>query len=176
MSPSSSTSSPVAHRVVAIVVDVGRRSRRHHCRIPLPVTPSPSTSSPSSSCHRCRRPLPSSSSSMPVSLRLSRASGWLLHRHLSRRASASLVAPLSRCAAASLVAPHLRRLVVASPTILTCRHLSCRAGWLLPCYLSLCAAVSLFATSHCAAVCYKSAVSADEAREKRYLFIGEFSL
>ena len=92
---------------------------------------------------------------MPVSLRLSRASGWLLHRHLSRRASASLVVPaplllhrhLSCCAAASLVAPHLRRLVVASPTILTCRRLSCRAGWLLPCYLSLCAAVSLFATS-----------------------------
>ena len=92
---------------------------------------------------------------MPVSLRLFRASGWLLHRHLSRRASASLVVPapllscrcLSRCAAASLVAPHLRRLVVASPTILTCRRLSCRAGWLLPCYLSLCAAVSLFATS-----------------------------
>ncbi len=92
---------------------------------------------------------------MPVSLRLSCASGWLLHRHLSRRASASLVVPapllscrcLSRCAAASLVAPHLRRLVVASPTILTCRRLSCRAGWLLHCYLSLCAAVSLFATS-----------------------------
>ena len=92
---------------------------------------------------------------MPVSLRLSRVSGWLLHRHLSRRASASLVVPapllscrcLSCCAAASLVAPHLRRLVVASPTILTCRRLSCRAGWLLPCYLSLCAAVSLFATS-----------------------------
>ena len=54
---------------------------------------------------------------------------------------------LSCCASASLVAPHLRRLVVASPTILTCRCLSCRAGWLLPCYLSLCAAVSLFATS-----------------------------
>ena len=92
---------------------------------------------------------------MPVSLRLSRASGWLLHRHLSHRTSASLVVPapllscrcLSRCAAASLVAPHLRRLVVASPTILTCRRLSCRVGWLLPCYLSLCAAVSLFATS-----------------------------
>ena len=92
---------------------------------------------------------------MPVSLRLSRASGWLLHRHLSRRASASLVvsAPLlscrclSCCAAASLVAPHLRRLVVVSPTILTCRCLSCNAGWLLPCYLSLCAAVSLFTTS-----------------------------
>ena len=29
----------------------------------------------------------------PVSLRLSRASGWLLHRHLSRQASASLVVP-----------------------------------------------------------------------------------
>ncbi len=91
----------------------------------------------------------------PVSLRLSRASGWLLHRHLSRRASASLVvsAPLSLhrhlscCAAASLVAPHLRRVVVALPTILTCHRLSCRASWLSPCYLSLCAAVSLFATS-----------------------------
>ncbi len=36
---------------------------------------------------------------MPVSLHLSRASGWLLHRHLSRRASASLVvpAPLLSC-------------------------------------------------------------------------------
>ena len=91
----------------------------------------------------------------PVSLRLSRASGWLLHRHLSRCTSASFVVPaplsllrhLSCDAAASLVAPHLRRLVVASPTILTCRRLSCRAGWLSPCYLSLCAAVSLFATS-----------------------------
>ena len=30
---------------------------------------------------------------MPVSLRLSRASGWLLHRHISRRANASLVVP-----------------------------------------------------------------------------------
>ena len=92
---------------------------------------------------------------MPVSLRLSCASGWLLHRHLSRCTSASLVMPaplsllrhLSCCAAASLVTPHLRRLVVASPTILTCRRLSCCAGWLSPCYLSLCAAVSLFATS-----------------------------
>jgi hypothetical protein len=91
----------------------------------------------------------------PVSLRLSRASGWVLHRHLSRRASASLVVPvpllllrhLSCCAATSLVVPHLRRLVVASPTILTCCRLSCRAGWLSPCYLSLCVAVSLFATS-----------------------------
>jgi len=79
----------------------------------------------------------------------------MLHRHLSRRASASLVMPaplslhhhLSCCAAASLVVPHLHRLVVASPTILTCRCLSCRAGWLSPCYLSLCVAVSLFATS-----------------------------
>jgi hypothetical protein len=74
---------------------------------------------------------------------------------LSCRAGASLVVPapllscrcLSRCAAASRVAPHLRRLVVALPTILTCRRLSCCAGWLLPCYLSLCAAVSLYATS-----------------------------
>ncbi len=73
---------------------------------------------------------------MPVSLRLSRASGWLLYHHLSRHASASLVVPtplslprhLSRCAAASLVAPPLRRLVVASPNILTCRRFSCRAG------------------------------------------------
>ena len=95
----------------------------------------------------------------PVSLCLSRASGWLLHRHLSRCTSAYLVVPaplsllchLSCCAAASLlVAPHLRQLVVASPTILTCHRLSCRAGWLSPCYLSLCAAVSLFATSHIA--------------------------
>ena len=91
----------------------------------------------------------------PVSLCLFHASGWLLHRRLSRRARASLVMPaplslhchISRCAAASLVVPHLRRLVVALPTILTCCRLSCRAGWLSPCYLSLCAAVSLFATS-----------------------------
>jgi hypothetical protein len=70
----------------------------------------------------------------PVSLRLSRASGWLLHRHLSRCTSASFVVPaplsllrhLSCDAAASLVAPHLRRLVVASPTILTCHRLSFR--------------------------------------------------
>jgi len=54
---------------------------------------------------------------------------------------------LSRCAAASLVASHLRRLVVASPTILTCRRLSCRAGWLSSCCLSLCTVVSLFTTS-----------------------------
>ncbi len=91
----------------------------------------------------------------PVSLRLSRTSGWLLHRHLSRRASASLVVPaplllrhhLSCCADASLVVPHFRRLVVASSTILTCHRLSCLAGWLSPYYLSLCATVSLFATS-----------------------------
>jgi hypothetical protein len=92
----------------------------------------------------------------PVSLCLSCASGWLLHRHLSRCTSASLVVPaplsllrhLSCCAAASLlVALHLRRLVVASPTILMCRCLSCRTGWLSPCYLSLGATVSLFATS-----------------------------
>ena len=75
----------------------------------------------------------------PVSLCLFCASGWLLHHHLSRRASASLVmsAALSLrrhlfcCAAASLVVPHLRRLAVASPTILTCRHHSCRADWVL---------------------------------------------
>ncbi len=54
---------------------------------------------------------------------------------------------LSRCAAASLVAPHLRRLVVALPTILTCRRLSCHAGWLSSCCLSFCAIVSLFTTS-----------------------------
>jgi hypothetical protein len=91
----------------------------------------------------------------PVSLRLSRANGWLLHRHLSCCTSASFVVPaslsllhhLSCDAAASFVAPHLRRLVVALPTILTCRRLSCRVGWLSPCYLSLCAAVSLFPTS-----------------------------
>jgi hypothetical protein len=79
----------------------------------------------------------------PVSLHLSRTSGWLLHSYLSRHASASLGRHLSRCAVASLVAPHLRRLGVDSPTILTCRRLSCRAGWLSPCYLSRCAAVSL---------------------------------
>ena len=54
---------------------------------------------------------------------------------------------LSHCAAASLVASHLRRLVVASPTILMCRRLSCHAGWLSSCCLSLCAIVSLFTTS-----------------------------
>ncbi len=87
------------------------------------------------------------------------------HQHLSHCVSfapavgccilTSLTAPvpllscrrLSHCATVSLVVPHLRRLVVASPTILTCRRLSCRAGWLWPCYLSLCVTVSLFATS-----------------------------
>jgi len=71
----------------------------------------------------------------PVLLRLSCASSGLLHRHLSCYASASLVVP------------HLRRLVIASPTILTCRCLSCRAGWLPSCCLSLCTVVSLFTTS-----------------------------
>ena len=75
----------------------------------------------------------------PDSLRLSRASSWLLHRHLSCCTSAYLVVPtplsllchLSCCAATSLlVAPHLRQLVVASPTILTCHRLSCRVGHL----------------------------------------------
>ncbi len=60
---------------------------------------------------------------------------------------------LFHCATTSLVAPHLRRLVVALPTILTCLRLSCRAGWLSPCYLSLCTAVSLFATSLIAPPC-----------------------
>jgi len=154
--------SPVTRRAVAIVIVVGCRRRCYRRRIPLP-----SSSSPSALRHRCCCPLPSSSSLMPVSLRLSRASGWLLHCHLSCRASASLVvlAPLSlhhhlsHCAAASLVAPHLRRLVVASPTILTCRHLSCRASWLLPCYLSLCAVVSLFATSLIAQPCVTKVLS-----------------
>ena len=88
----------------------------------------------------------------PVSLRLSRASGWLLHRHLSRRASASLVVPsplslrrhlslsmrrrLSRCAAASIATPtpvslRLSRASASSP--LSRRQcLSCRALSSLP--------------------------------------------
>jgi hypothetical protein len=103
---------------------------------------------PLSLCRRLSRCAAASiATPTPVSLHLSRTSSWLLHCHLSRRASASLGRRLSRCAVASLVAPHLRRLGVDSPTILTCRRLSCRAGWLSPCYLSCCAAVSLFATS-----------------------------
>ena len=93
---------------------------------------------------------------MPVSLHLSRASGWLLHRHLSRRASASLVvpAPLSlrrglSCGASPApagcrfanylnVPPSLlsRRLVVALLPLSLRRCLSLR-------HLSHCAAVSL---------------------------------
>ena len=98
----------------------------------------------------------------PVSLRLSRASGWLLHRHLSRRASASLVVTsplslrrhlslsmrrrLSRCAAAS----------IATPTPVSLR-LSRASGWLLNRHLSRRASASLVVPSlrylsHCAAV------------------------
>ena len=138
LSSSSSSSWALTYYVVAIATSLDA---------PLPL----------SLCRRLYRHAAATiAAPMPVSLCLSRASGWLLHRHLSRCTSASLVVPaplsllrhLSCCAATSLlVAPHLRRLVVASPTILTCRRLSCRAGWLLPCYLSLCAAVSLFATS-----------------------------
>ncbi len=92
----------------------------------------------------------------PVSLRLSRASGWLLHRHLSRRASASLVVPtplsllhhLSRCASIAPagcrfanyldVPPSLlsRRLIVALLPLSLRRSLTLR-------HLSRCAAVSL---------------------------------
>jgi hypothetical protein len=71
----------------------------------------------------------------------------LLHQRLVVASSPLSPRQCLCCAATSLVAPHLRRLVVASPTILKCCRLSCHAGWLLPCYLSLCAAVSLFATS-----------------------------
>ena len=139
-------------------VETGRRTRHRRCPPRLPRSFFSLDAPPPLSMRRrlSRCAAASIATPTPVSLRLSRASGWLLHRHLSRRASASLVMPaplslhrhLSRCAAASLVAPHLRRLVVASPTILTClriltcRRLSCRAGWLLPRYLSLCAAVS----------------------------------
>jgi hypothetical protein len=150
--------SPLGIRVDASAVAASRdgpedRHRRCPPRLPLLFFLHDFAPPPPSRLSRCAAA--SIATPTPVSLNLSRASGWLLHRHLSCRASASLVVPaplslhrhLSRCAAASLVAPHLRRLVVASPTILTCRHLSCHAGWLLPCYLSLCAAVSLFATS-----------------------------
>ena len=154
---------------VASLVPLSPRQRLSHCTTLAPavgccivtylVVPSPLSLRRHLSLSMRRRLSRCAAASIamptPVSLRLSRASGWLLHRHLSCRASASLVVPapllscrcLSRCAAASLVAPHLRRLVVASSTILTCCRLSCRAGWLLPCYLFLCAAVSLFATS-----------------------------
>ena len=68
----------------------------------------------------------------PVSLRLSRASGWLLHRHLSCRASASLVVP---------VPLSLRR----SPLLwrLTC------AGWVSLHQLSWHAAISLVTPAGC---------------------------
>ena len=55
-------------------------------------------------CHRLYRHAAATiAAPTPVSLRLSRVSGWLLHRHLSRCTSASLVVP--RCSATSLVAP-----------------------------------------------------------------------
>ena len=124
-----------------------------HCRLSRCVVAS-LVALPSLSSHR-RHVATTIATSTPVSLCLFPTSGWLLHCHLSCRASASLAAPvpllschrLSRCTAASLVVPNLHRLVVASPTILTCHRLSCHTGWLLPCYLSLCAAVSLFTTS-----------------------------
>jgi hypothetical protein len=99
----------------------------------------------------------------PVSLCLSRASGWLLHRHLSRRTTHQC---LSCRAGASLVAP---------PPLLLHRHLSCGTSLapagcrfanyldvppffllrllvvaLLP--LSLRRSLSLHHLSHCAAV------------------------
>ena len=90
----------------------------------------------------------------PVSLRLSRASGWLLHRHLSCRASTSLVVlvPLSL---------HCRLTCGASPAPAGCRFahylnvppslLSRRlVVALLP--LSLCRCLSLCHLSHCATV------------------------
>ena len=51
---------------------------------------------PLSLCRRlCRHAAATIALPTPVLLRLSRASGWLLHRHLSCRASASLVVPVS---------------------------------------------------------------------------------
>ena len=94
--------------------------------------------------------------STSVSLRLSHASGWLLHRHLSCRTSASLVVP---------------------PPLLLCRRLSCGTSlapagclfanyldvppslllhWLVvalpPLSLPLCLSLSLHHLSHCAIV------------------------
>ena len=85
----------------------------------------------------------------PVSLHHSRASGWLLHRHLSCRAVASLVAPpplsldamsplslrrrLYRHANACLITPLSRqRLVVESSPLSRRQCLSCRALSSLP--------------------------------------------
>jgi hypothetical protein len=91
----------------------------------------------------------------PLSLRqrlshrasLTPAVGCCIAASLATPAPLLLCRHLSHCAAPSLVAPRLRRLVVASPHILTCRRLSCHAGWLSLCHLSLRAADSLFATS-----------------------------
>jgi len=94
--------------------------------------------------------------STPVSLRFSHASGWLLHRHLSCRTSASLVVP---------------------PPLLLCGRLSCGTSlapagcrfanyldvppslllhWLVvalpPLSLPLCLSLSLHHLSHCATV------------------------
>jgi hypothetical protein len=100
---------------------------------------------------------------MPVSLRLSRASGWLLHRHLSRRASASLV---SCRAGASLVVPvplSLRRGLScgASPAPAGCHFAnylnvppSLLSRWLVVALLplSLRRRLSLRHLSHCATI------------------------
>jgi len=119
--------------VVILGLDILCCGHRHLSRCTVACLVAPPPLSPRQCLSHCASLLP--------------AVGCCIVTSLAAPAPLSLCRHLSRCTAASLVAPHLRRLVVASPTILTCHRLSCRAGWLSPCYLSLCAAVSLFATS-----------------------------
>ena len=91
---------------------------------------------------------------MPVSLRLSRASGWSLHHHLSRRASASLVVPVPlllrrglSCGASPAPAGCRFANYLNVPLSLLSRQLVVA---LLPISLRRC--LSLRHLSHCAAV------------------------
>jgi len=152
----------VARRAVAtdIVVVVARCHRRRR-RILLPRCPSRH-----SRCHRhrCRRRRCRCCHRLSCHRHQRRICCPSHHRHWSRcrrrpspssyPVAPSPVAPLPSSLSSPVtivivvaIIVHLRRLVVASPTILTCRRLSCRAGWLSSCCLSLCTVVSLFTTS-----------------------------
>jgi hypothetical protein len=90
----------------------------------------------------------------PVLLRLSRASGWLLHHHLSCRASASLVGPVSlslrrRLSCGASPAPagcRFANYLDVPPSLLSRRLVV----FLLP--LSLRRSLSLHYLSHCTAI------------------------
>jgi hypothetical protein len=91
---------------------------------------------------------------MPVSLRISCASGWLLHCDLSRRTSASLVMPapllsvwcLSCCASPASAGCRFANYLNVPPSLLSRRLVVA----LLP--LSLHRCLSLCHLSHCAAI------------------------